>query len=1090
MQNGRTPAHRGVTRAKQRKTSLKLACWNVRTMMDPPRSNRPERRSALVALELQRLGIDIAALSEIRFAGTGSLQEPSVGYTLFWSGKPEAERRLSGVGFMIKDSIVAKLENLPTGHSDRIMQMRLNLKNNQHATLFSVYSPTLQADISVKEKFYTDLRTYVSKAPAEDKIFILGDFNARVGKDAEAWKGVLGSHGVGKRNENGLMLLEFCAELQMTITNTVFQQKNSLKTTWMHPRSKHWHMIDYILVRQRDIRDVLQTRVMPSAECHTDHRLVRCKLNLQFKPQFRRGGVRRKKFQVDTLQSDSVQAKYQESLHLKLSKMSNPADPSLFWDELKSVVLETSNETIGFSKQKKNKDWFDANDQEIRDLVAKKRKAHQAVLTLPNCSLKKEAFRATCSHLQRKLRELKDTWWTNLAKEIQQYADAGNYRRFYEALRAVYGPSSKAENPLRSADGTTLLTDRCSILERWSEHFQTLFSANRTVSDTTLNSIPERNVVMELDDKPTIDETIKAIKQLKNGKAAGIDGIPPELWKFGGTALHSKLHQLFVLCWESGKVPNDFRDAVIITLYKNKGEKSDCSNYRGITLLAIAGKALARMLLNRFVPVIAEDILPETQCGFRSNRGTTDMVFVLRQLQEKCREQNKGLYITFVDLTKAFDTVNREALWKILKRLGCPPKFTNMVVQLHQDQKGVVRQGNDLSKPFQIRNGVKQGCVLAPTLFSIVFSLMLKHATSGLEDDDAVYIRYRLDGCLFNLRRLKSHTKTSELLVRELLFADDAALIAHSEAALQRLTTCFEASAQLFGLEVSLKKTEVLYQPAPRDEYHPPSIMINNEPLKPVQQFKYLGSVISFDAQIDKDIDNRLSNASRAFGRLQNKVWKSKQLKLATKVSLYRAVVLTTLMYGSECWVTHKHHVKQLERFHQRCLRNILHIKWWDFVTDVEVLERAKLTSIEAMLTKNRLRWVGHVSRMESHRLPKIALYGELSSGSRNVGTPKKRYKDLLKSSFGRFGICQTNWTELATDRATWRATINKAATSFEQDRRTEAVEKRKKRKEKTKNVASNTSNSQLPVYNCDHCGRSCGSRIGLYSHQRACKKT
>ena len=91
-----------------------------------------------------------------------------------------------------------------------------------------------------------------------------------------------------------------------------------------------------------------------------------------------------------------------------------------------------------------------------------------------------------------------------------------------------------------------------------------------------------------------------------------------------------------------------------------KGEKSDCSNYRRITLLSIAGKILARVLLNRLVPTIREDHLPETQCGFGTNGGTTYIVFVLRQLQVKCREQNKGLYVVFVDLTKAFDTVSRK----------------------------------------------------------------------------------------------------------------------------------------------------------------------------------------------------------------------------------------------------------------------------------------------------------------------------------------------------------------------------------------------------------------------------------------------
>ena len=204
-------------------------------MLDRADSCRPERRSALIAHELLRLNIDIAALSEVRFSGEGSLQEHGAGYTLYWSGKPETERRLSGVGFMVRNSIASKLENQPTGHSDRIISMRLPLWNQQYATLFSLYSPTLKAEPAEKDRFYSDLRSLIQSTPADDKVVILGDFNARVGQDSEAWKGVLGKHGVGNCNENGRLLLEFCAEKQFTITNTIFQQKNSLKTTWMHP---------------------------------------------------------------------------------------------------------------------------------------------------------------------------------------------------------------------------------------------------------------------------------------------------------------------------------------------------------------------------------------------------------------------------------------------------------------------------------------------------------------------------------------------------------------------------------------------------------------------------------------------------------------------------------------------------------------------------------------------------------------------------------------------------------------------------------------------------------------------------------------
>ena len=318
----------------------------------------------------------------------------------------------------------------------------------------------------------------------------------------------------------------------------------------------------------------------------------------------------------------------------------------------------------------------------------------------------------------------------------------------------------------------------------------------------------------------------------------------------------------------------------------------------------------------------------------------------------------------------------------------------NMVVQLHEDQRGQVRLSSDLSEPFPINNGVKQGCVLAPTLFTIFFSMMLKHATADLDDEDGVYIRYRLDGSLFNLRRLQAHTKTLEQLIRDLLFADDAALVAHTERALQRITSCFAEAAQLFGLEVSLKKTEVLHQPAPREEYRPPHIIIGNTELKTVQHFTYLGCTISSDAKIDREIDNRLAKGNSAFGRLYKRVWNNKHLKKSTKIKVYSAVVVTTLLYGSESWVTYRHHLRLLERFHQRCLRTILGIHWSDFVTNVEVLEQAEVLSIEAMLMKSQLRWAGHVSRMEDHRLPKIVLYGELSTGHRDRGAPKKRYKD------------------------------------------------------------------------------------------------
>ena len=134
--------------------------------------DRPQRRSALVARELARLYIDIAALSEVRFAEQGFLGKDGADYALFWSGKNKDERRLSGVGFMIKTSIARYLQNLPVGHSDRIMSLRLSIQDNKFATVLSVYAPPLKPEIGLKEDFCRDLRNTLQQVYPKDKLLI------------------------------------------------------------------------------------------------------------------------------------------------------------------------------------------------------------------------------------------------------------------------------------------------------------------------------------------------------------------------------------------------------------------------------------------------------------------------------------------------------------------------------------------------------------------------------------------------------------------------------------------------------------------------------------------------------------------------------------------------------------------------------------------------------------------------------------------------------------------------------------------------------------------------------------------------------
>ena len=233
-----------------------------------------------------------------------------------------------------------------------------------------------------------------------------------------------------------------------------------------------------------------------------------------------------------------------------------------------------------------------------------------------------------------------------------------------------------------------------------------------------------------------------------------------------------KLAELFQCMWRKEAIPQDFKDASIIHLYKRKGNPQVCDNHRGISLLSIAGKILAKILLNRLNAHLDQaGPIPESQCGFRKDRGTIDMIFTARQLQEKCQGQNLDLYITFVDLTKAFDTVSRDGLWKI--------RYIAMVRQFHDGMQARVQNDGEYSEPFPVTNGVEQGCVMAPTLFSMTFSAML---TDAFQDVDAGFpIRNRFDGKLLNLRRLQAKSKVQTDVVDKLLYADDLAENAKSE---------------------------------------------------------------------------------------------------------------------------------------------------------------------------------------------------------------------------------------------------------------------------------------------------------------------
>ncbi|XP_044759041.1 uncharacterized protein LOC123316848 [Coccinella septempunctata] len=415
------------------------------------------------------------------------------------------------------------------------------------------------------------------------------------------------------------------------------------------------------------------------------------------------------------------------------------------------------------------------------------------------------------------------------------------------------------------------------------------------------------------------------------------------------------------------------------------------------------------------------------------------------------------------DLTKAFDSVNREALWSIMERLGVPRKFVNVCRSFHQNNMASVLYNGKTTDAFQTYTGIRQGCVLAPLLFNIFLvspSMIVdsKLLSRGLE------IQYRFEGGLFNLKRLRARTRTKVLT--DLQYADDCGLTSDCADSLQKVLETFDWAYNALGLKINIAKTKIMCTPQNAER-----ISIEDEDL---EYFNYLGSVVSNKATIDDEIRYRVGSASRAFWGLRERVFDNLDLSIRTKAAVYRAVVVKDITHNrcvislvvvptmTYACATYRRYLKTLNQLQQRHLRQIAHIKWFHKISNKAVLERINSQSIDVLVGRAQLRWAGHVQRMPEKRLPKCVLYGELVCGQRSVGGQLKIYKDSLHEKLKLLNV-QNDCEALAEDRSQWRRVVNSYRAELDRRRNPSAQGN----------------------FECPECGRVITSRIGLFIYRR-----
>jgi hypothetical protein len=331
----------------------------------------------------------------------------------------------------------------------------------------------------------------------------------------------------------------------------------------------------------------------------------------------------------------------------------------------------------------------------------------------------------------------------------------------------------------------------------------------------------------------TLEELEKTLKLTTDGKTPGQDNINSELYKYAPQEFKLRLLQFFNNIYRENRIPNQWRNAVITPIFK-KGDRREPKNYRGISILNTCDTIHSK-ILNMKLQNYSEEFMTETQNGFRKGRSCTDPTFCLKLLIEKRKEFNLETHLLFIDYEKAFDNLQRQISFNILKSRHIPDTLFKEIVNIYTQNKIMIKFNNKLSKPKEINKGIRQGCPLSPTLFNIYLDELItkwqKRGITGI--------------------KLSKNWQLSALL-----FADDQVIIAETEDNLQKAAHKLNQIITEHGLTTSVQKTKSTAFKG-RDPVRT-TIVIDNKIIEQVNSFNYLGNMISYEKEWDND--NKLQN--------------------------------------------------------------------------------------------------------------------------------------------------------------------------------------------------------------------------------------
>ncbi|CAB3252101.1 unnamed protein product [Arctia plantaginis] len=881
-------------------------------------------------------------------------------FIMYHKGEIAGQR---GVGFLVKLNLKSQIIGFE-GISDRIAAIHINLQNpTKKWTVIQVYSPTEKASKKDIDNFYYKLREVTEKYSANN-IVVMGDFNAQVGAKLAGEEHIIGKYGSGKRSKNGEMLVEFLLEKNLTLLNSMFRKKPKNKWTWISPDGKTRNEIDYIITNK--VRCFSDTGIVQNLNFNTNHRMVRSCLNENAT----------KKPRPKAIQMNFLQA---------IREKSNPNDTT---EDLMEVV------TSDMDLNKKYKIIENKLREQARIQINKSLKSHHSEKTLKliedrrNLKMEKDKKenQKEINNLSKQIRKSmrKDRKYRRIQTLENHIGRTGGTRKALKELRE----QGKEWIP-KLTDKNMSSTSRRKIQNIATNYYRLLYkehSANQPKiqlpdreSNSTQNCMMEdAEVIPEI----LVSEVEKSIKSQKMEKASGPDEITNELMRGTIKDLSPILTKLFNESLYTGSIPTQWAESHIILLHK-KGPKDDIGNYRPISLISNVYKVFAKVILDR-ISVTLDENQPVEQAGFRKDFNTIDHIHAIKQLIQKYNEYNKTIYLAFIDYSKAFDSLKHESVWQSLKEQGIQNAYINIIRNIYCESKARIRL-ESTGDVFPINRGVRQGDPLSPKLFSAVLEQMFRKMEWG-------HLGLNINGARLN----------------HLRFADDLFILEEDPLTLQSMIQTLVDRSREVGLETNTSKTKMMTNSIPID------ITINGQKLEYVEEYVYLGQIISITDQMSKEIDKRIATGWKKYWALKE-IMKSKELGMKIKKKTFDTCILPCITYGCETWALTKRHRDKLARCQRSMERSMLGLKLIDKVTSKDIRRQTKLTDILSRIDQLKWRWTGHMLRCKKEKWSKQVTVWYPRDGTRSRGRKAIRWEDDLKMTLGPL------WMRVAADRMQWR---------------------------------------------------------------------